>query len=52
MGEDLIQVHPRLPAELVRRIDAFAEARNIRRVDAIKVLLASAVGMDEDERGS
>ena len=41
--EELVQVHPRLPGWLARRIDAYAERRGLSQSQAIKVLLVSAV---------
>lgn len=43
-GEDeLVQVHPRLPSWLARRIDLYAERRAITQSQAIRVLLVAAV---------
>ena len=42
-SDELVQVHPRLPAWLMQRIDAYAERRGISPTQAIKVLLVSAV---------
>jgi hypothetical protein len=49
--EELVQVHPRLPGWLARRIDAYAERRGLSQSQAIKVLLVSAVdALGEEDR--
>lgn len=42
-SEETVQVHPRLPAWLAARIDAYAERRGLSQSSAIKVLLVAAV---------